>query len=133
MQTLSNTLARNLIIGYLFSLFVGGIVIPRILTYLRNRSEVLNKNKEKNFRKPDEYLVVWLGGLERFFYTTCIVFNQPSGIAAWLAIKFVTRWTNEREKEGWETISKSNIYLIGNLLTVLFGVAGGLLYLFLPN
>jgi hypothetical protein len=121
---------RNLWIGYLFSLVLGGVLIEWIMTILRNRSETISRDKD--YRKRDIYLVRMFGGLERLLYTTCILFNQPSGIAAWLAIKVLTRWTNEREKEGWATISKSNIYLIGNLLTVLFGVAGGLLCILLP-
>jgi hypothetical protein len=121
---------RNLLIGYFFSVVVGFFVIEWMVNILRNNSEVIG-NDEKT--KRDKYLVRILGALERFLYTSCIVFGQPAGIAAWLAIKVLTRWTNTNEKGHWATISNANIYLIGNLLTVLFGAAGGILSFLMPK
>lgn len=95
---------------------------------VRNRSEVLRKAKIHS--KRDIYLVRVLGLLERVLYTTCIVFGEPAGIAAWLAIKVLTRWAGEEHR--WANISEANIYLIGNLLTVFFGAGGGLLCRLLP-
>lgn len=120
---------RNLAIGYCLSVFVGAFVIEWIMRYLRKHSEVLKD--EKATAKKDMYLVRWLGVLERLLYTTCIILGQPLGISAWLAVKVITRWKSEQER--WATISRSSIYLIGNLLTVLFGVVGGLLSLLLPK
>jgi hypothetical protein len=116
-----------LFVSYLISLGAGWFLVDWWMKALTNRSEVLKKDKDG--RKRDVYLVRILGLLERLIYTTCIVYGKPEGIAAWLAIKVITRWTNEREKEGWETISKSNLYLIGNLLNVFVGVVVGLIYL----
>ena len=115
-----------LFVAYLISLGAGWFLVDWWMKALKNHSEVLKKDKD---RKPDKYLVQILGLLERLIYTTCIVYGKPEGIAAWLAIKVITRWTNEREKEGWVTITKSNLYLIGNLLNVLVGVVVGLIYL----
>jgi hypothetical protein len=120
---------RNLAIGYFVSVIVGAFVIEWIMRRLRKRSEVLKD--EKGTAKKDMYLVRWLGVLERILYTTCVIFGQPLGISAWLAVKVITRWKSEQER--WATISRSNIYLIGNLLTVFFGVIGGLLSLLLPK
>ena len=130
MDAISIPPVGNLIIGYSVSVILGWVTIEPIMTYIRKRSEV---NKPKSYIKKDLYLVRFLGVLERFAYTTCIIFGQPAGIAAWLAVKVLTRWSSEREKEGWESISKANIYLIGNLLTVLFGAGGGLLCILLPK
>ncbi len=116
-----------LLIGYSFSLILGGFLVDWIMGVLQNRSEVL-KNQKVNVKR-DRYLVRILGILERFLYTTCIIIGQPAGIAAWLAIKVLTRWTNDKEQ--WATISRSNLYLIGNLLNILFGAAGGLIILLL--
>ncbi len=116
-----------LLIGYSFSLILGGFLVDWIMAVLQNRSEVL-KNQKVNVKR-DRYLVRILGILERFLYTTCIIIGQPAGIAAWLAIKVLTRWTNDKEQ--WATISRSNLYLIGNLLNILFGAAGGLIILLL--
>jgi len=129
MQTISFPPLLNLAIGYIVSLVVGGVFMELIMPALRNRSEVLDK--QKNSPKRDIYLVRILGALERFLYTTCIIMGQPAGIAAWLAIKVLTRWSDEKDR--WSTISRANIYLIGNLITVLFGIVGGLLSLLLPK
>jgi hypothetical protein len=120
---------RNLAIGYALSVIIGAFVIEWFMAFLRRRSEVLKE--DTGAVKKDVYLVRWLGIFERFLYTSCIIFGEPTGIAAWLAVKVITRWTSERER--WATISRANIYLIGNLLTVLFGVAGGLLSLLLSK
>jgi hypothetical protein len=96
---------------------------------IRNRSEVLKS--EKIEAKRDMYLVRILGLLERILYTTCIVFGEPAGIAAWLAIKVITRWAGEEKR--WANISEANVYLIGNLLTVFIGAGGGLLSILLPK
>ena len=120
----------NLLIGYLLSMGIGLLVVDWFVDFIRSRSEALSKDDKA---KQDKYLVRILGALELFFYTSCVIINQPAGIAAWLAIKVVTRWTSGKDKERWETISKNNIYLIGNLLIVIFGVAGGVVSIILPR
>jgi hypothetical protein len=119
----------NILIGYSVSIILGGFLIEWVMKFIRNRSEGL-KSKKIN-AKHDMYLVRLLGLLERMFYTTCIVFGQPAGIAAWLAIKVLTRWSDEENRKA--NISEANIYLIGNLLTAMFGVGGGLLIILLPK
>jgi hypothetical protein len=119
----------NLLVGYSFSLILGGIVIEWAMKAIRNRSEVLKS--EKINAKHDMYLVRILGLLERTLFTTLIVIGEPAGIVAWLAIKVLTRWAGEENR--WANISEANIYLIGNLLTVFFGAVGGLLCLLLPK
>jgi hypothetical protein len=120
---------RNLAIGYSVSVILGALVIEWIMKFLRRRSDVLKE--EKSGAKKDMYLVRWLGVLERFLYTSCIVVGYPAGITAWMAIKVITRWKSEQER--WATISRANIYLIGNLLAILFGAIGGLLCVLLPK
>jgi hypothetical protein len=133
MEALSITFSShvNLVVGYTVSIVIGGLFIEMFMERIRNTSEVLKP--ERKSRKPDLMLVRILGGLERFVYTTFIITGYPAGIFAWMAFKVLTRWTNKQELEGWETISKSNIYLIGNLLTLIFGVLGGLMCMFLPK
>lgn len=85
-----------------------------------NRTKSLRSPKERKIiGKRDMYLVRILGLLERILYTTCIILGEPAGIAAWLAIKVITRWAGEEHR--WANISEANIYLVGNLLTVFFG------------
>jgi hypothetical protein len=119
----------NILIGYSVSLILGGLIIEWTMKVIRNRSEVLKSKKISP--KRDMYLVRVLGLLERAFYTTCIIIGEPAGIAAWLAIKVITRWGDEENR--WANISEANIYLIGNLLTVFFGAGGGLLCVLLPK
>ena len=117
----------NILIGYSVSIILGGLLIEWIMQVLRSHSKVLKSNKISP--KKDMYLVRTLGLLERIFYTTCVVLGQPAGIAAWLAIKVLTRWGDEENR--WANISEANIYLIGNLLSVFFGAGGGLLSILL--
>jgi hypothetical protein len=86
----------NLLIGYSVSIIAGGLLIEWIMRILRSHSEALKSKKVAH--KKDMYLVRILGLLERIFYTTCIVFGQPAGIAAWLAIKVITRWGDEENR-----------------------------------
>ncbi len=129
MSTIAFPSLVNLLIGYSVSILLGGVVIEWAMKTVRNRSEVLKK--EKIIGKRDMYLVRILGLLERILYTTCIVLGEPAGIAAWLAIKVITRWAGEEHR--WANISEANIYLVGNLLTVFFGAGGGLLSILLPK
>lgn len=129
MSTISFPPPLNLLIGYSVSIILGGLVIEWAMKLVRSHSEVLRK--EKINAKRDMYLVRILGLLERILYTTCIVVEEPAGIAAWLAIKVLTRWAGEEHR--WANISEANIYLIGNLLTVIFGAGGGLLCVLLPK
>jgi hypothetical protein len=129
MSTIAFPSLVNLLIGYSVSILLGGVVIEWAMKTVRNRSEVLKK--EKIIGKRDMYLVRILGLLERILYTTCIILGEPAGIAAWLAIKVITRWAGEEHR--WANISEANIYLVGNLLTVFFGAGGGLLSILLPK
>lgn len=129
MSTTSLPSSTNLLIGYSISIILGGLVVEWAMKLIRARSEVLKK--EKINAKRDMYLVRILGLLERILYTTCIIFGEPAGIAAWLAIKVITRWSSEEHR--WANISEANIYLIGNLLTVFFGAGGGLLCVLLQK
>lgn len=129
MSTIAFPSFANLLIGYSVSILLGGVVIEWAMKTVRNRSEVLKK--EKIIGKRDMYLVRILGLLERILYTTCIILGEPAGIAAWLAIKVITRWAGEEHR--WANISEANIYLVGNLLTVFFGAGGGLLSILLPK
>ena len=119
----------NILIGYSVSVILGGLLIEWAMKVVRKRSEVLKT--EKISAKRDMYLVRILGLFERTLYTTCIVVGEPAGIAAWLAIKVLTRWAGEENR--WANISEANIYLIGNLLTLFFGAGGGLLCVLLPR
>lgn len=129
MSTISFPSPLNLLIGYSVSIILGGFVIEWAMKIVRNRSEVLRREKINS--KRDMYLVRVLGLLERILYTTCIIFGEPAGIAAWLAIKVLTRWAGEEHR--WANISEANIYLIGNLLTLFFGAGGGLLCVLLQE
>ena len=129
MSTITFPSLLNLLIGYSVSIILGGFAIEWIMNIMRKRSEVLKK--EKISSKRDMYLVRILGLLERILYTTCIVFGEPAGIVAWLAIKVLTRWAGEENR--WANISEANIYLVGNLLTVFFGAGGGILSILLPK
>lgn len=61
-----------------------------------------------------------LGIIERGLYTTSIIMGVPAWIPAWLALKVAARW---QRWQGEERVTY-NVFLIGNGLSVAFGVIG---------
>jgi hypothetical protein len=109
--------------GFGISLLLGGILTWLIIDVL-----LVNIYKKKGeISRPDLLLVIFLGVIERFMYTTCIILNVNSWIAVWLAFKVITRWAVQTERAHAGQVIRGNIYLVGNALTVIFGVAGGLI------
>lgn len=64
-----------------------------------------------------------VGVIERCIYVTAIVAKTPELIAVWLVLKTATEWKRDPVR-GFENF---NIYLIGNGLSLLFGLLGSLL------
>ena len=112
----------SIVLGYLLSCIFGDIVIRHVNKKLWEKSP--HKDESNELRAP-RYLSMWLGILERFFYTSAICVNAPGGIAAWLAFKALMRWKSDETNP--VHASGISIYQIGTLLSVCFGVIGGLI------
>lgn len=72
-----------------------------------------------NFR-TDRLIVRILGFFERALYTISIIMCLPQWIAVWLTLKTAVAWV------GWQndTHRKYNLFLIGNAVSILFGIIG---------
>jgi len=81
--------------------------------------------KHHNLKLPIEMsknknLTILLGIIERGFYTTVLIMGAPNLIAVWLALKVVPKWNRW---EGDERVTY-NVFLIGNVISVAFGIIG---------
>jgi len=74
------------------------------------------KSKNRVQAKPPASLTVWLGIIERASFTFALMVGAPEWIAIWLAVKIAAV-----RREG---PSHYNIFLIGNVLSIAFGVLG---------
>ena len=105
---------RIWVVGLLFSILLGNLITGLILDFLRNCLGTYNPAS-----KPGRY-TKFLGGLEAFAYTVALVQDIPSFVVVWLGVKMAGRWkTDEKQKGG------INIFLIGNLLNVIFSFLAG--------
>ena len=106
------------ILGYLVSTIGGAFVLWLVVdivgwSYLQKVFGIK--------RKARGSLSVTLGIVERGLYTTALIIYAPEWIAVWLAIKVAGQWRRS-EQEGEK--AAYNLFLIGNGLSVLFGLIG---------
>ena len=102
-----------LVSGYSLSLIVGTVVTG--LFYCVLPESTSSRNEDFFLELP-----AVVGIVERILYTTLAVFGVYSLITGWFILKAVIRFKKDREHE-------FNAYLIGTGLSVLFGLAGGVL------
>jgi len=76
-------------------------------------------------------LTATLGYLDRAIYASCFVLNKYSFIAIWLGIKIASRlvgYTDIKERRDlWEDGERRNAFLIGNTISLVLGILGGIL------
>ena len=73
------------------------------------------------FKKPP-YAFTWLVGvIERFLYTVSVVHGFPEWIFFWVTIKVAVTWESRIHQKQTDSYS---IFLIGNALSIIFGVIG---------
>lgn len=99
------------IVGFAFSIFVGHYFINKIMEDLWVTFPDPEREKGKALSGS------LLGCIERFLYTTSWLVGLPEFIGLWLLIKSVGAW--KRDKQGY------NVFLIGNGLSISYGVVGG--------
>ena len=108
--------------GYAVSLVLGHIATARCTGWLWDR--VPSRSEDGSLRPPST-IRVCQGIAERFVYTSTICLGRPEGIAVFLAFKAVMRW-KIGENDPRHT-SGSAIYIVGTVLSLTFGVIGGLI------
>jgi hypothetical protein len=129
------------LVGYFISLYIGGSIVKKTIS----RSWVLMDNDEDELKVRKKF--VWatelVGHLERFIYTTSIIFGVKEFIAVWLVLKLSSQWTkwggekNPFNPQGNDTIYKSRatyqIFILGTGLSLVYGVLGGQITIWLSN
>lgn len=79
---------------------------------------IKNENDNDNGKSPS--ITRAIGIIERILYTIALIMGLPQWIGIWLTLKVAVTWKK------WEGKSRDqyNIFLIGNALSILFGVIG---------
>ncbi len=102
------------VLGYGISLFGGHILIFLIMYKLLTQ---IGDHEQANF--------LWQAGCvgftERLIYTTAIVVGLSEIIAVWLVMKAAIQWKSEETK----SVKTFYAYLVGNGLSLIFGLVGG--------
>lgn len=110
----------SFMLGYVISVGLGHIIISRIM-------KKLSKN-HKIERGKYEPLPGKLGILERILYTSVLVAGFKEFIVFWLLAKVGAGWIWQiRPRKIGDPGANYNIFLIGNLLSLLFGGLGALI------
>ena len=124
--------------GFCFSI-IGGAISIWVATGALWKSIGRPRNRADEELHPDPQLPAQVGVLERSLYTASILVGKEQFIAVWLALKMIPKWSWYRPSRGngrngtsdttKEPSDRSvfNIYLIGNGLSIAYGVAGGLI------
>lgn len=115
--------------GLLFSLVVGGFVVPPFLGVLR---EWVGVNSDRRTRVPG-----WLTGLvERLFFTLVVAFEMNGAVPAmigWITLKMVSNWNSPqggdaKDEATWRALRNNRFSaLIAGLVGVAFAMVGGLI------
>jgi hypothetical protein len=107
----------RIIIGFLVSTVGGAVVLWLLIDRLAwpYVAEDLPSGG-----KPARLLTVPLGICERASYTTAILLGFPTWIGVWLAIKVAAQWQRWHGEER----AVYNVFLLGNILSVFFGLLG---------
>jgi hypothetical protein len=128
------------LIGYSISIGVGGVVIYYISKSARKITET-----DKDFSSGSEYIwaTIIMGCIERFIYTTSIVFGVKEFIPAWLVVKVASQWSkwDGTKDKSINTINDGSfkgrgmyqMYLVGSGLSVIYGALGGQTIIWISN
>lgn len=156
-----NILTNKYVVAFLWGYIVTGVLGDIITGMIMRRvwdkttesyEEVLDTKKNK--KATDEGVPFWLNGknrkpfnwaprlvgiIERFLYTTAVIFNQFGLIGIWLVFKAIGDWSdfssmNKKNKDGKDDIEegttriRANNFLIGTGITLIFGILGGIVF-----
>ena len=116
---LLQTTSSNLV-GFLISVGVGHFITFNIIKCLREKYD---------FPKRSLGSAILLGILERFSFTVALLTHHENFIGFWLGIKMLSRWAPKGEvpESGLtpdQKLHAINIFLIGNLLNIIFSLLG---------
>lgn len=107
----------RLVFGFLVSMGGGAVVLWLLIDRL---AWPYVTQGHTSGGKSARSLSVPLGICERASYTAAILMGAPAWISVWLAIKVAAQWSRWNGEER----ATFNIFLIGNLISIFFGVLG---------
>jgi len=107
----------RLILGFTFSMLVAGLVLWLIIEKI---AWPYIKGKSNHGGKPKGVLTIPLGILESASYTVAVLIGAHIWIGVWLVFKVAAQWKRWQNEER----ITYNVFLIGNLLSLFFGIAG---------
>jgi hypothetical protein len=107
----------RVIIGFLVSTGGGAVVLWLLIDRL---AWPYVAKGLKGGAKPARTLTLPLGICERASYTAALLLGAPTWIGVWLAIKVAAQW------QRWQAEERAtyNVFLIGNILSIFFGLLG---------
>ena len=105
------------VLGFFVSTIVGALVLWLIMNkvfwpYISKKHKIQGRVSGS--------LTMMVGIVERASYTTAFIVGVPEWIAVWLAMKVAVGWRESQKRES----PSDNLYLIGNLLSLMFGLIG---------
>ena len=113
--------------GYLFSIVAGRFVVG---FFMREAWRQLGPIGGPT--SPRGWLSPVIGELEGFMFTTSWLLQKPEFIFVWIAIKVTgqwKRWGEDNRVDGRIVPGRDiyNVFLIGNALSLIYAVVGGLI------
>ena len=106
----------QVVLGFVVST-LGGAFVLWLLIDMAAWSYLTKKTKTE---RKYATLTLPLGIVERGLYTTSLIIGAPEWIAVWLAVKVAVTWGRwQGEQRG-----TYNLFLIGNALSIAFGLIG---------
>ncbi|MBT9538062.1 MAG: hypothetical protein IVZ94_08010 [Nitrospirae bacterium] len=107
----------RIVFGFFVSMFVGAfflwLIINKGLWPYISKKHIIQGGKSGS-------LTMMVGIIERASYTAALILGVPEWIAVWLAMKVAVGWREQQKRES----PSDNLYLIGNILSIMFGVIG---------
>jgi len=115
-------------IGFGFSALVGGWLVKPLIIQMHRRVNEHVKGIYPSLSHDQIRPFTWFpricGYIERPAYTASWLIGRPEFIGVWLVVKMAARWT--LPKDPMDSRHRYYPVLVGNLLSVLYGVVGAI-------
>jgi hypothetical protein len=124
---------RPYVVGYGFAIAGGHVFIWILMrTLWKSLGDTITNEGNKPYREQHKQFPMMLGILERGLYAASWQFGKPEFIAVWLALKVAGQWKawgEDREVRNSIVSGRAvfNVFLIGNGLSIGYGVVGALM------
>ena len=123
----------NLVLGYVFSIGVGALFIKPFHTRVWKFLVLYDRGKDKT---ENNELQVWtsqlVGVIERFIYTSAILFVRSELIAVWMGIKAISQWKRWEDRSHVARATFA-LFLVGTGLSLAYGILGAQITLWLND